>query len=103
MCFILRWLRRNWPKRPNWPSNSAPCLRTVRPEEFDVWLATARDTELASFAQGLERDYAAVRAALTERWSTSPVEGQINKLKALKRQMFGRAKYDLLRNRLLAA
>jgi transposase len=70
---------------------------------LDVWLAAARGTELASFAQGLERDHAAVRAALTERWSTSPVEGQINKLKALKRQMFGRAKLDLLRTRLLAA
>jgi transposase len=70
---------------------------------LDAWLAAARGTELASFAQGLERDHAAVRAALTERWSTSPVEGQINKLKALKRQMFGRAKLDLLRTRLLAA
>lgn len=70
---------------------------------LDDWLATARDSELASFVQGLERDHAAVRAAMTERWSTSPVEGQINKLKALKRQMFGRAKLDLLRTRLLAA
>ena len=40
---------------------------------------------------------------MTEPWSTSPVEGQINKLKTLKRQMFGRAKLDLLRTRLLAA
>ncbi|MGF7212940.1 transposase [Skermanella aerolata] len=78
-------------------------LKDGASQEFDVWLATARDTELASFAQGLKRDYAAVRAALTEPWSTSPVEGQINKLKVLKRQMYGRAKYDLLRNRLLAA
>ena len=70
---------------------------------LDAWLAVARGTELASFAQGLERDHAAVRAALAERWSTSPVEGQINKLKTLKRQMFGRAKLDLLRTRLLAA
>lgn len=63
----------------------------------------ARCTELASFAQGLEPDHAAVQAALAERWSTSPVEGQINKPKALKRQMFGRAKLDLWRARLLAA
>ena len=70
---------------------------------LDDWLAAARDSELASFTQGLERDHAAVRAALTERWSTSPVEGPINKLKAAKRQMFGRAKLDLLRTRLLAA
>lgn len=71
--------------------------------KLDAWLAAARGTELALFAQGLERDHAAVQAALAERWSTSPVEGQINKLKALKRQMFGRAKLDLLRARLLAA
>lgn len=70
---------------------------------LDDWLVAARSSELASFAQGLERDHAAVRAALTERWNTSPVEGQINKLKALKRQIFGRAKLDLLRTRLLAA
>lgn len=71
--------------------------------KLDAWLAMASGTELASFVQGLQRDHAAVRAALAEPWSTSPVEGQINKLKTLKRQMFGRAKLDLLRKRLLAA
>ena len=42
-------------------------------------------------------------AALVEPWSTGPVEGQINRLKLLKRTMYGRAKYDLLRRRVLAA
>jgi transposase len=84
---------------------SGLCQRAVKdgaPEELDVWLATARNTELASFAQGLECDYAAVLAALAELWRTSLVKGQINKLKVLKRQMYGRAKHDLLRERLLA-
>jgi transposase len=44
-----------------------------------------------------------VRAALGLPWSTSPVEGQINRLKTLKRQMYGRAGLDLLRQRVLAA
>ncbi|MER8402186.1 hypothetical protein [Mesorhizobium sp. M1348] len=51
----------------------------------------------------LGRDIAAVRAAITQAWSTSPVEGQINRLKTINRQMYGRSGYPLLRNRLLAA
>jgi transposase len=78
-------------------------IKNREPGLLDDWLAAARSTELASFAQGLERDGDAVRAALVEPWSTSPVEGQINRLKMLKRQMYGRAKYDLLRSRVLAA
>jgi len=78
-------------------------IKNREPGLLDDWLAAARSTELASFAQGLERDGDAVRAALVEPWSTSPVEGQINRLKVLKRQMYGRAKYDLLRSRVLAA
>ena len=56
-----------------------------------------------AFAQSLSQDLAAVRAALTLPWSTSPVEGHINRLKTVKRQMYGRASFDLLRQRLLAA
>jgi transposase len=70
---------------------------------LDAWLAAARVSALATFAQGIARDCAAVRAAITEPWSTSPVEGQINRLKAIKRQMYGRARHDLLRKRILAA
>ena len=69
---------------------------------LDAWLASARKSELGLLAQGFGRDLAAVRAAITERWSTSPVEGQISRLKAIKRQMFGRAGYELLRHRVLA-
>lgn len=67
------------------------------------WIASAQGSYLEAFARGLERDHAAVCAALVEPWSTSPVEGQINRLKVLKRMMYGRAKPDLLRQRVLAA
>jgi Transposase len=70
--------------------------------ELDAWLSAARERELVSFAQSLTRDLAAVRAAMTEPWSTSPVEGQINRVKTVKRQMYGRAGHTLLRTRVLA-
>jgi transposase len=86
----------------------ADLLRDRRDERdagpaLDHWIADARSSELGSFARGLERDHAAVQAALVEPWSTSPVEGQINRLKMLKRTMYGRAKPDLLRQRVLNA
>jgi len=52
-------------------------------------------------AAGLQSDAAAVRAALEQPWSNGPVEGQVNRLKFLKRQMYGRAGFDLLRARVL--
>ena len=71
--------------------------------EIEEWLAAARGSPLASFAHGIARDLAAVRAAITEPWGTSPVEGHFNRLKTIKHQMYGRAHYDLLRKRVLAA
>jgi transposase len=71
-------------------------------DALDRWLAAALDSPLASFARGLRRDIDAVRAALTMRWSTGPVEGKINKLKLIKRSMYGRAHLDLLRARIMA-
>jgi transposase len=50
---------------------------------------------------GLRRDLSAVRAALTSEWSNGQTEGQVNRLKLIKRQMYGRAKLDLLRQRVL--
>lgn len=70
---------------------------------LDAWIASAAESDLSGLATGLARDKAAVAAAITEPWSTSPVEGHINRLKTLKRQMYGRAGYDLLRARMLAA
>jgi transposase len=55
-----------------------------------------------TFATGLRQDYAAVRAAIETHWSNGQTEGQINRLKFIKRQMYGRAKFDLLRLRVLA-
>jgi len=70
---------------------------------LDAWVVSARGTALDAFARGIERDRDAVAAALAEPWSTGPVEGQINRLKLLKRTMYGRANYSLLRSRVLAA
>lgn len=73
---------------------------------FDAWLTEARTCgirALETFARGLEQDGAAVRAALTTPWSNGQTEGQITTLKLLKRQMYGRANFDLLRPRVLLA
>jgi transposase len=69
---------------------------------LDGWLREAEASALAPFAASLRRDEDAVRAALTESWSTGQVEGQVNRLKVIKREMYGRADFDLLRCRVLA-
>ena len=66
---------------------------------LDDWLAATVGTSSESFASGLRKDLAAVRAALETPWSTGPVEGRINRLKTVKRTMYGRAGFELLRNR----
>jgi len=79
-------------------------LHERQPEHLDPWLERADASggrELAAFAEGIRRDYAAVHAACELIWSQGQTEGQVNRLKALKRQMYGRAKLDLLRIRLL--
>ena len=66
---------------------------------LDAWLAEARACGVGAvetFAAGLERDGAAVRAALTLSWSNGQAEGQITRLTLLKRQSYGRASFDLL-------
>ena len=71
---------------------------------LDEWLACAEASSLVAFrrfAKSLRGDYAAVKAGLTLPWSSGPVEGHVNRLKLLKRQMYGRAKLDLLEQRLL--
>jgi transposase len=77
-----------------------------QPERFDRWVEAAKGSEVAemgSFAQGLGKDYEAVRAALTHEWSSGQTEGQINRLKFIKRQMYGRANFELLKARILHA
>jgi transposase len=76
--------------------------RVTRP--LVEWVAKAAASgvpELVGFAAGLRADEAAVSAALTETWSNGPVEGQVNRLKAIKRSMYGRAGMDLLRARVM--
>jgi transposase len=72
---------------------------------LDDWIQRTHETgvprELAVFADGLLQDHAAVQAALTVEWSNGQVEGQINRLKMIKRQMYGRAGFELLRQRVL--
>ena len=75
-------------------------LAEHRDKDLDGWLARAKHSgikELKSFAHGIRRDYAAVRATFTSEWSNGPVEAQVNCLKLQKRLMFGRANFDLLR------
>lgn len=67
------------------------------------WLKTAKETLLARFAAHLQRDQAAILAAMQLPWSNGHVEGQVHRLKLIKRQMYGRAKFDLLRQRVLYA
>ena len=84
----------------------AQMLRERQSENFDSWLNRAIEGNLpalASFAEGLKEDYEAVKAGLSLPWSNGPVEGQINRLKMLKRQMYGRASMDLLSNRFILA
>ncbi len=81
-------------------------VRERRAERFDGWIAQAAESripELKSFADSLKQDQQAVVAALTYEWSNGQVEGQVNRLKMVKRQMFGRANLDLLKARVLKA
>ena len=78
-------------------------VRNAREEALAAWLDAAESSLIASFARGLRSDQAAVAAALREPWSNGQTEGQINRLKTLKRQMYGRANIDLLKARLIAA
>jgi transposase len=81
----------------------AGLIKARDPAGLEPWLEAAQGSPLRDFADGLRRDLPAVRAALTLAWSTGPVEGHITRLKLLKRQMYGRAKFDLLRQRVLSA
>jgi transposase len=72
--------------------------------DLEDWLKKARQSacrEIQLFAQGLCPDLAAVQNAVTMEWSNGQTEGQVNRLKMLKRQMYGRANFDLLRARVL--
>lgn len=79
-------------------------IKQQQPDLLDPWLKTCLDssvTQVTYFAQGILHDYQAVRAALETSWSNGQTEGQVNRLKFIKRQMFGRAHFDLLRLRVI--
>jgi Transposase len=79
-------------------------IREQLEPNFDDWMKAGQESgikELENFVKGIKQDRAAVKGSLTYEWSQGQVEGQVNRLKMLKRQMYGRAKFDLLRARVL--
>jgi transposase len=81
-------------------------VRERTDEALESWFEAVEASglqDLRSFAAGLRRDEAAVRAGLSLPWSQGQVEGQVNRLKLIKRSGYGRANFDLLRHRVLAA
>ena len=81
-------------------------IRKERVEPLAAWLGRAEKStsaEVRGFAQGVRQDEGAVSAAITEKWSNGPVEGAVNRLKTIKRGMYGRAGFELLRRRVLHA
>jgi len=84
----------------------AALVRGRRPDELNGWLIRAEGSSVAglrSFARRLRQDEAAVRAGMTVEWSNGPVEGHVSRLKSIKRSMYGRARFDLLKARVLQA
>jgi len=81
-------------------------VRQREAERLEGWVGQVGESgipELKSFAESLMQDKKAVVAALTYEWSNGRVEGQVNRLKLIKREMYGRAKIDLLNARMLKA
>nr|WP_245547509.1 transposase [Nocardia brevicatena] len=82
----------------------ATMMADRRGRDLERWTAAVSADDLPalhSFVRGLRRDLDAVTAGLSLPWSSGPVEGQVNRIKMIKRQMFGRANPDLLRKRIL--
>jgi transposase len=73
-------------------------------DRLDDWIAAVEaddQPDLRSFTHGIRRDYHAVKNGLSLRWSSGAVEGNVNRLKVIKRQMYGHAGFDLLRHRVI--
>ena len=83
------------------PNRFAQFVRQRQPEQLDPWLEKALYSQLSPLR--LREDYSAVKAGVTLPWSNGQTEGQINRLKMLKRQMYGRADLELLSRRFLPA
>lgn len=78
-------------------------ISTRSPADLEPWLECAKSSLVASFANGVVKDKAAVGAAISLPWSNGQTEAQIAKLKLVKRQMHGRGKLDLLQARVVGA
>ncbi len=78
-------------------------IRKRAGEELAPWIERAQSSLVTSFANGVAKDKRAIGAAIASHWSNGQTEGQITKLKLVKRQMYGRAKIDLLEARLIGA
>jgi transposase len=78
--------------------------RAGNEKRLQEWITTARAADLPylhAFTRGLDKDAAAVAAGLSLPYSNGPTEGHVNRIKMIKRQMYGRASLDLLRKRVL--
>jgi transposase len=103
---LLAELAEQWPEIQEMERLAREFVRLFQehdPQRLDAWLEAADKTPLRNFARGLFSDLKAIRAAMTLPWSNGPTEGHINRLKMVKRQMYGRAGFQLLRARVLAA
>jgi transposase len=102
---VLRGQRPELSKATGLARELSDMIRHRRGQGWEGWLAGVQEpgvaAEMRTFAEGLRQDEAAVRAGLESPWSNGQVEGQVNRLKTIKRQMLGRAKFDLLRQRAL--
>jgi transposase len=84
----------------------ANMLTTLQGNKLDAWMAAVEADDqphLRSFVAGIRRHYDAVRNGLTHAHNSGPVEGHVNRIKMIKRQMYGRANFDVLRKRVLLA
>ena len=78
-------------------------IRRTTEGDLCAWIEHGRPSPVAPFANGVDRDIKSVRAPITCGWSNGPAEGQITKLKLVKRQMYGHGKLDLLQARLIGS
>jgi transposase len=105
---FLAALHRKWPELTDnvWLVREfSRVLRQDDPAELEAWVALTGEPgvmpEITQFARNLRNDWEAVVQAVRQPWSNGQVEGQVNRLKNIKRQMYGRANFDLLKARVL--
>jgi transposase len=95
---------RTWTPWPGTSPSFAKILTGLHGDRLDDWIIAVEaddQPELHSFANGIKRDHDAVVNGLTTTWSSGVVEGNVNRIKMIKRQMYGRATFELLRKRVL--